>query len=358
MGSKRSFYILLGVAVVMTVAAVLSQQRPDESTLTHGLYVPGLDRKVDTVQAVVLRTADELLRLERTEDGWVARSKDDYPANTARIRQLVLGISRLQRLEKKTRQPERFGRLELSSVEKPDSKAVQIALLNGDGEKLTSILLGKTHDFVASGRSRYFVRKTGEPRSWLVEGALPPVVKDLGKWLERKLLPGIEKTDIQSVRVIHAGGERVIIYRDSREQADFQLAELSGEEEIDNQYSVNTIADTFQGLSLQDVDAANAAGENPAIVTVDALTFDGLRVVARFSRTGSDYGVRLNASYEPEYDRAGGGSEGGDIDAENLARKLNKRWRNRLFVVPRYSVDALTVRRSDLIESAEESGAK
>ncbi|HSH41755.1 MAG TPA: hypothetical protein VK973_06485, partial [Arenicellales bacterium] len=171
MRSRKAFLVLLGAAMVMVAAAVwVSRQSADESLSTRGLHLPGLGSQLDAVQTVEIRTAGDELRLERGDAGWVASNRDDYPANAGRIRQLALGLSRLERLERKTANPERLHRLELRSLDEPGSRAVRVTLRTADGEALADVLVGKTQDFQQEGRSRYFVRDAGDPQSWLVEG--------------------------------------------------------------------------------------------------------------------------------------------------------------------------------------------
>ena len=90
--------------------------------------------------------------------------------------------------------------------------------------------------------------------------------------------------------------------------------------------------------------------------TVEASTFNGVRIVVRVGPADPDHELRLQASYEPDHDR-GAASEGGS-DGEQLARSLNKRWRGRAFSVPRYALDSLLVRRADLIQATEAPAAE
>lgn len=357
MSNRRSFYVLLGVTIAMIAAAVFSQWHSKEPASSYGLLLPGFESKIEGVKAVNIHTAGSSLRLERTGDGWVARNKNDYPADGARIRQLILTVSGLQRLERKTSNPERLARLDLADVDEPASKAVQVTFLAENDEPLADILVGKTHEFVQSGRSRYFVRNAADTQSWLVEGALPPVLKDVSEWLHKELLTPIDKADIRSVKVTHANGKQVSIHRDTGDEAtDYQLDGLSKGQEIDNAYSVNAIANTFQRLALKDVREAGSAKTGEEVATVEALTFDGVRVVADFSKVGKDYGVQLSASYEPEQGRADNKEEG--KTGEQLAADLNQRWHDRLFVVSQYTVDAILVRQSDLIKETDRTASQ
>lgn len=357
MRSKTGFYVLLGVTIAMVAAAVVVRQSSNEPAPSFELHAPGLSDRADEIRSVVIRTAEMSLRLERADSGWVASSRHDYPADAARIRQLVLGIGHLRRLERKTDNPERLRRLELSDIDKPGSQAVQVTLLSGEGEELADILVGKTEDFQQAGRSRYYVRDAGNPQSWLVEGSLPPVLGEVKNWLERSLLPGVAEAGLQSVTVDHADGGSITIRRDAVEDTDFQVAGLSGDEEIGSQYRVNAIAEVFRRLSLEDVRAADASSLDETTATVEALTFTGVRITARIEEADPDYVVLLSAGYEPDLDRGAGDGESGS-DGGQLVRDLEERWHGRSFVVSQYALDDLLVRRSDLVTTPEASGSE
>lgn len=355
MRSKKAFYVLLGVTIVMVAAAVVSQRSANEPALSHGLHAPGLESRVDAVRTVLIRTADKTLRLERADEGWVARSKTGHPANVDRIRQLVLGISRLERLESKTSNPERYQRLELRDIEAPGSKAVRVTLLSGDGDALADVLVGKTEDFQQEARSRYFVRDADDSQAWLVEGSLPPVLEETSSWLERSLLPGVGETDLASVVVTHGDGNSVAVRRADGE-TNFQLAGLAADEAVNSPYTVNAVAETFRRLSLKDVHAADAAPEE-AIATVEARTFNGVRVVARVGPAEPDYTLELRADYDPDHGATGDDGEP-EADGARLAGDLNELWRGRSFVVSQYALDDVLVRRADLLKQPESSGAE
>jgi hypothetical protein len=418
MRSKRSFLILVGITIVVVIAAVLSQRSNNEAPPAYGLQVPDLGSKTEDVHTVVIAKADGSLRLERTKDGWVAQSKDNYPADGDRIRHLVLGITQMQRLEKKTSDPARYARLKLQDIDKPGSEAVQITFLTKDNEKLASLLVGKTSDFETTTRSKYFVRNAGDPQSWLAEGTLPPVLGNIGDWLQKKLLPGVGGSDIRSVAVTEPGGAAVTVKRDSSDKRNFDLVGLGEDEHISNQYSLNAIPETLQGLSLKDVGKLDSLKDDSVALTLDAWTFNGVEIVARFGHLGQNYSVRLHASYDPSHDQAAAGNTGqssggqqnhgaGDnnqdssdqkddqgaggkardetsqeekdqakaagketdrnskgpekknhdkaMTGKELAQSLNERWQGRYFEVSKYTLDTLMVKRSDLVKSPKKS---
>jgi len=391
MRNKRSFYILVVITIVVVAAAFLSRRSSQETGPTYGLQLPKLGSEVDAVTAVTITKADDSVHLKRTDQGWVASSKGDYPADGERIRHLVLGISDLQRLEKKTSNPDRYPELQLADVDKDGSKAVQITVLGKDDRTLADLLVGKTQDFEASAKSRYFVRNAGDPQSWLVEGTLPPVIGDISDWLEQKLLPGVKETGFQSVTTTQPDGEKVTVNRDSADSNSFNLVGLAADEKIDNQYAINAIPETFQRLSLKDVKKIDSLKDNSVALTVEGLTFNGVHIVAKFGHLDPQYSVRLHADYEAGHDLSGkktaqgagdkaqesaaeqgsgddkaqdgagdekaGGKKEQSIGGKELAKSLNRRWRGRFFVVSQYSLDALEMRHSDLVKKPKKASS-
>jgi len=340
--SRRSFYVLAGITLFMVIAAMLSQRGAQDSAVSLGLHAPDLGKEIDKLRSVEIRTASDYLRLEPGETGWLAVNREDYPANAERIRQLVLGLSQLRRLEKKTSDPARYPRLELRGVEDPESRAVRFDLLDGDDRPLAAMLIGKTRDFQAKGRSRYFVRNAGEAQSWLVEGALPPVLDEIRNWLEPGLLAGIDQQDFRSITVSHPDGDAVAIARPDAE-ADFELSGPVADGQRVSQYAVNALADTFRRLTLKNFSGEEAVRRAPPVAEVEARTFDGVDVTARIKKGEPDFLVQLSASL---------GSSNGDQAGEARAGDLNARWRGHWFVVSQYDLDALLVKRVDLLEEA------
>jgi len=352
MRSRKAFFVLIAAAIVMVAAAVLVSQRSANGPIsTRGPHLPGLASRLDAVRTVEVRTAESELRLERGDAGWVARNKDDYPANAGRIRQLALGLSRLERLERKTDNPERLSRLDLRSVDEQGSRAVRVTLRNADDEALADVLVGKTQDFQQAGRSRYFIRDAGDPQSWLVEGSLPPVLEETRNWLDTALLPGVEENALRSITVRHADGEVLTVRREAPADTDFVVAGLADDEKVDSQYPVNAVAQALRRLSLSDVRAAGD-GLDEELAVVEASTFDGVRITARIGAPDPDYDIRLRAVYPADDDRAAG--EDAARGGEDLAGELNRRWRGRSFIVSRHALDSLLVRRDDLVTPAGE----
>jgi len=351
MRSRRSFYMLLAVTLAAVIAAVLSRPAHEPAPTRHGLHAPALAGQAEAVQVVEIRTAADFLRLTHNEDGWLAANRGDYPADAGRVRQLVLGLSGLRRLERKTADPARHPRLGLGGVDTPGSRATRIDLLDGGGARLYAILVGDTQDFEANGRSRYFVRDAGDDQTWLVEGVLPPVLDELHHWLQQDLLAGVEAQDLRSLTVTRDGGKSLTVARDAAGSA-LTLAGPMDAGRRANRHAVDALADTFVGLSLKGFAGGEAAGQGVPVAMVEARTFDGLRVTAEIRRGEPDYLVRLAAEHQPG--RAAAADSDAPPGGELLAQRLNERWRERWFVVSQYALDALLVARADLVE---ENGA-
>ena len=102
----------------------------------------------------------------RSSKGGQLREKGGYPADTEKVRAALIGLSRLERVEAKTSNPDRYDRLGVGGEGRPDSIVLG---LQAGSESLATIILGRTDSGAANRR---YLRSEGEPGSWLVSGRL------------------------------------------------------------------------------------------------------------------------------------------------------------------------------------------
>nr|VFJ65779.1 MAG: protein of unknown function (DUF4340) [Candidatus Kentron sp. FW] len=393
MHKPGSFLVLMLVTVVVVLAAVFVQWEPTRTVMEEKHLFPELAGQLNKAAHVRIGKGESAIGLRRQgEDSWDMPDRSGYPADLAKIHELLLGVAGLERLEQKTSNPTRYEQLGFG-----DEDVMRIVIEDEDGQSLASFLLGKRG--AAKGRrarDEMYVRIQGDPTVWLVEGNLPHG-SGITDWLQRDILI-LEQTRIRDVRIAHPDGEEVIIKRDDRKATDYRLVGLPSGAEPKSAYTINSIASNMAKLRLQDVrgirelDLSN--GELGAKILL--TTFDGMRVTIETWQVGEDVLARLDAGFdaalvqpEPEGDQsqgresspgkedaaeatdagkdrevanAGDGSPKSEQpDAESVEKEaaaLSERWRDWAYILPEYRLDNLTKRMSDLIEEpAGESDA-
>jgi hypothetical protein len=359
MASKRGLALLAVVTGVVVIAAVMSKREhgpaPDQLT---GPYLPELLGQANEIERVVIRTATGRVTLQRADGAWLINEKGGYPAATERVRELVLGLARLQRVEAKTSNPVLYEKLGLRDVTENGARSTLVQLLGADDASLATIVLGnrKTSP-IDPGKVQLYVRIPGDAQTWLVEGALPAARETLD-WIDRRLLD-LTPNQIHSVEVRHPDGEVLRVVRATPDATDLMLADLEPDEEVESAFVVNDVVNSLARLNLDDVRRLEQPDLSAGVRSeVRVETFGGLRVEATVARLEDETVVSLNAAAGAPH----AGTEGmektdvdaGKQDAAEHARRLNRRWDGWLFVIGDDQLGDVLVRRSDLLRSKQE----
>nr|VFK49679.1 MAG: protein of unknown function (DUF4340) [Candidatus Kentron sp. TC] len=388
MRKPGSFVVFALLTAVVVLAAVHVQREPGEAAVEKGLLFPELRERLDQVVQVRIGKGESMTELRRQgKDAWGVRDRGDYPADLARIHELLLGAAGLERLERKTSNPDRYARLGLADATEKDAGAMRIVIQDDKGASLADFRVGK-HGAAKGRRARdeIYVRMEADPVVWLVEGSLPYGSETMD-WLRGELLT-LEKARIREVRITHPDGEEVVVEKGDRKAVDYRLLGVPEGAEPKSAYTINSIASDMAKLRLQDVRGAGdidlSAGEPGAKVLL--TTFDGMRVAMETWRIGEDVFSRFDAGFdaalvepasEGDESRAGKTEkttaagedaerkEGKDEkvssttkpkprhDAKSVekeAARLSERWRDWVYILPKYRLNNLSRRMSDLIE--------
>lgn len=295
--NQKTLFGLAAAAAIAIIAAVVlsSGRRPssDESVRTEYL-IPQLRDHVNDVTSVALTGADSkaIATLQRGDTGWTVKERRDYPADLGKIRELLLKLSDASLLEEKTSNTQRYGELGVSEVSDKDAKGVQVLL--GGLTPPASVILGTT----SSRGNGTFARRSGEPQSWLVQGALS-IDKDAADWLD-KSLANLPAERIRSVTIRRADGSTVRVYKEQAGDANFRLADIPRGREPSSDYVVNALGSALADLKLEDVgegsDAAAPATGKPLLAQIE--TFDGLRVEISAWKRDEQAFARLKAEVD------------------------------------------------------------
>lgn len=341
--TKKSIWILLIVTVLAVGAVVISRQAEQNTSQTEGgLYFPGLLAQSNEVIKVTVKDAQATTTIERKDGQWAIEEKGGYPAATAKIRELILGLARLKQLEPKTSNPELYAKLDLNDVAEPGSKSKLLQLKDDSEQSLAVLFLGKRKNS-GTGREQIYVRSPDDAQTWLVEGFLP-VIGGADGWMETTLIGPEEIGDVRSVTIVR-GDDTLVVARQDRDVVDFHVQGLGSEDEIQEQYKVNQVAQGFKGLRMEDVRPASALSGGAVDAEAILQSFDGMNVSLELWQQDDQQLARLKAIYEP-----------GEEDSEELrtrAQTWNDLWRRWVFVLPSYQVESIFVTREDLLQQED-----
>lgn len=275
------------IVAIGAAAVVSSYRQPGSESPEEAAYaLPELHQHINDVKAVGFVVADDkpAVTLENKGTSWTVREKEGYPADTGKLRGLLLNLANARLLQEKTANTERYKELGVEDLKNKEAKGVLIKLEGLAGPAQLIIGNGSNHG------GGTFVRRPGDTQSWLAQGQIR-VDRDPGQWLDTAL------TDIASGRIAEivlsqVQGKTLRLFRQEPGQADFQLANLPAGRELAGPDALGGLASTLTGLKLEDVVAAKTHPRPEGIQPLQGRyrTFDGVNVeVSAWPQDGKHY---------------------------------------------------------------------
>jgi hypothetical protein len=228
------------------------------------------------------------------------------------VKGAVVGLAQLRPVEAKTTRPELYSKIGVEdpdpaqkedAAQGPDESFVPTALTFKDekGTVLASAILGK----VKGGETpEVYVRKTGDPQSWLAEGSVEAPPEPLG-WIDRQVA-NIPRDRIKEVTISRPDGETVIVSREKPEDRTFTVRNVPAGRELSSPSAGEPLGAALSFLAIDDVlpaDQLDFAGAGVARASICTFrTFDGLLVTAETATKDGKTWLRLEATYEAPAD--------------------------------------------------------
>ncbi|WP_342347374.1 hypothetical protein, partial [uncultured Nitrospira sp.] len=146
--------------------------------------------------------------------------------------------------------------------------------------------------------SEIYVRKPGDPQTWLTIGNLP-LEKVAGEWLDTEITTLTTKR-VHRVTVTHPGGEVLLVSKEKPEDLDFQLDAIPAGSKVASQFNVNNVVGTLVQLPLEDVTKEQEVNfQNHTGVTAVLETFDGLRLHVQTAKQDDKIYGKFSAEFDP-----------------------------------------------------------
>jgi len=332
LASATAALVAIAIVVLASGDRGVSRAAPGQSAF------PALAARLGDVASVTVSRDGTTMTLIRDGDNWLVAEKGNYPANAAKISQIVRAMADLTLVEPKTQNPDLYPRLE---VEDPgNGKSTLVAVKDKSGGDLAQAIVGKRrYDRLGAGNDGVYLRKPGEAQSWLARGTLDPS-GDAASWLDRQIIDISEKK-IAKVTLTQADGSKLVISR-SAPEAKFAVEDAPADAKFKSETATSGPATALETLDLDDV---KPAGELPVpdknVVTASFTTFDGLTVDLRLMERDKADWIAISAA--------------GSGPAEANAKKIEGKVSLWTYAIPAYKANLLKTKLADLIEPAKGS---
>jgi len=286
-----TLFLIAGALVAIAAVTVAIESRGTSPAQSAGPVLPDIAETIGGAQRITVTSAEATYRIERTQQGWAMRDRDDYPVQSARLAQLTEGLEGLRYVRRMSSDPSKHERLGVTDP-REGGRGVLVQVEDGRGALLVNLILG-----VETGGT--YARRPDDPQTWAVEGDLPPL-RDVASWMDLRPM-NIEPNRLARVEIMPAEGRAYILARDTAEQpwriASPALAALA-------QSSVTATAERLTQLQPTDVRTAPAIQGAPR-ARVRATTFDGIVIDAELIPSDNRIWVKLVArAGAPEQEQA------------------------------------------------------
>ncbi|MCC6659377.1 MAG: DUF4340 domain-containing protein [Phycisphaerales bacterium] len=348
---KPRTLIILGIVTAGTAGLAAYTMVRESARVTardqSGPAFAGLgDRINDVAQVRVVHGKDELT-INRTADGWAIAQRGGYPAKPEKIREAVVALTELEFTEPRTSNPSAYPEIGVQDpADGADSTLVE--LKDAKGGRIAGLIIGENKPgggFIAE--PTFFARREGEPQSWVarpgagtqrLEASTDPM-----QWVERSIL-GIGKDRVKSAQIVHADGQgTVLVTHDTKESADFRLADMPAGAELLFPTSPERVASALAFVSM---DGVSPAAEHPITQpdsTAEYRTFDGLLLTVRAKKDADKTFVAFDAAIDPAATTV---EDATKKEAADLHARLSP-W---VFEVPEFQAKNFMSRMSDLLK--------
>ncbi|MFP4379456.1 MAG: DUF4340 domain-containing protein [Candidatus Sumerlaeia bacterium] len=373
----QKLIVLLIVAIVIIGAAIIAYKkqyatgpRKNEDGIEVGnALLPDLEEKVGKIHTLVYQSDDgSSISLKRTDaDEWVIASLQDYPANPAKINQLVFGLTDMKVANALTDNPEKYENFGLS---KDSGEKGTLIFKNEKGDALATLRFGKEREGSGdpmsmggrSGGGRYFL-VNDDPHVYLAEENLYWLNGRTRTWVDAEIM-SVPREDIVAVEIDHGSTESLSLVGDNGNSLQLENLKEGYEQK---RSAISSVAGALASLRLEDVLPANTNKLQPEDfgVKYQAQSKDGTLYYLQAGSDNGDNYIMIRAKYtEPHFTDADKATTESLASAEEAAQEaqsqvaaFNARHEPWIYQISSWNYGNLTKERSDLMEKKEEEGA-
>lgn len=365
--------LLTGFAILALVAAVISSQRNGAvPELERVALFPVFKDAVNEAGTILLRSGGRTLTIARNADQWLIAEADNYPADLAKIRKLLIEVADLKIIEEKTRNPDRYATLGVQDPTPGQTESAALEINDTKGGQQVSLIVGKRQlSGAAGGNPGRYVRLTGGEQALLVTGQLDAPT-DVSSWIVAEVL-SVDPARVRDVRIEHPDGSRVEL--NATDNGDMALMNLPAGKEAKAPTVLNRMKDILQNVRIENVMKGDAA-TLPAPHTITTIgTVDGLIARVESGTIKDAAWVSFNFEYNPEKaDKAAeakpaetandatkkdaAAPEKPPLDVEKETAALRTKTAGWLFKLPDYQFELLTRTLDKLSQDKVSNGDK
>ena len=309
----------IGIVIIALAAWVSSRSQSGPDSIANTRVLPGLESALnDVTQIRITKAGNVATTLNREATDWLVGERA-YPADSGKLRKLLLDLGSLQAVERKTSIARNYPVLGVEDVTQPKASGARIDIVTPG--KTWSLIVGHSMD-----ANDCYVRVVNSSQSLL---ASPIVLIDADPklWLEPTILD-VAQSRMREIDEQPAKGAGFTASRDQKTQADFTLRGIPHGRELSGAGAADQMGSALSSLTLTDVRKSTSPPQGTDLSHAVFKTFDGLEVEVSGYKQGSNGYIDLSARAT-------------DKSAATEAQQINSRVQGWDYEIPDYRYDEI-----------------
>jgi len=359
---KNTILILISVIVVLIIISIVissnSTSSRSEAQSAGQKLLPKLYDRLNDVTKIEINKSTGTVVIEKLESAWVVKSKDNYPANVTQVRNTLVALAELEKVESKTKKEKNYSKLGVQSLATNKTITGQTAYINisAQSEKLASVIIGNQKSGHPPTRALgiknlNYVRLATDVQVWLAAGNLNlPALKN---YMNTELTK-IPVARIQQVTITQPKGATIKISKASKTDKEFTLKQLRKSKELSAPGILNSIASSLSNLNFEDVMLKNNDTKFNKPIKTQFKAFNGLTIDLNLVKADSKYylwfAAKTTDAVAISLEKEDIESKADAPDAKQEASDINKNFSRWLFTIPSYQGESLTKQLKDLLK--------
>lgn len=315
----------------------------DSGSAGGAKLLPSLQRDMGRMATIMLKQGSQSITLERKGDAWSLKDRGGYPVQGERVRALLLKLADAQLVERKTRNPERFGLLELEDIGADGAKSRFLAISDEKARPLAELIVGKrSAEQFGAGKGGTYIRKPGDKDTWLVNAEID-VNPAVGQWVDTTIFEA-QIAQVKRVEVTVPGEtSNVVVEREAGKPANkdsYKLAGMAAGKKLKSDYTLEDLVNAFARVELEDVrKPVTPAADAPAPAVAVYEMENGGKITMRVRSEADQRWAIVEAT--------------GEGDAKAAIDKINGVASGWEFRLPAWKYDQIFKKGSDLVDDVK-----
>ena len=259
----------IGIVIIALAAWVSSRSQTGPDSVANTRVLPGLESSLNDVTRIrITKAGNTTATLDRKATDWLVGERG-YPADSGKLRKLLLDLGSLQAVERKTSVARNYPVLGVEDVAQPKATGARIDIVAPG--KTWSLIVGHSMD-----ANDCYVRVVNSSQS-LLASPLILVDADPKLWLEPTILE-VAQSRVSEIDEQPSKGPGFTASRERNTRADFTVHGVPHGRELTGADAADAMGSALSSLTLTDVRKTTPPPQGADLSHAVFKTFDGLEI--------------------------------------------------------------------------------